>query len=64
TIAMPLVSLKKEQIVKEAFEHDVPLHLTWSCYKNEDIACGICDSCRLRLKGFALAGGIDPLPYM
>jgi 7-cyano-7-deazaguanine synthase len=63
-IHRPLVKLKKEQIVKEAFEHDVPLHLTWSCYKNEDKACGVCDSCRLRLKGFELANGIDPLPYM
>ncbi len=64
TIAMPLVKLKKEQIVEAAFEHDVPLHLTWSCYQNEERACGVCDSCRLRLKGFERAGGIDPLPYM
>ncbi len=63
-IERPLVKLKKEQIVTEAFEIDVPLHLTWSCYQNEDIACGVCDSCRLRLKGFEIAGGIDPLPYM
>lgn len=63
-IERPLVTLKKEQIVSEAFELDVPLHLTWSCYKNEDVACGVCDSCRLRLKGFERAGGIDPLPYM
>lgn len=63
-IERPLVTLKKEQIVTEAIERDVPLHLTWSCYQNEDVACGVCDSCRLRLKGFELAGGIDPLPYM
>ncbi len=63
SIERPLVKLKKEQIVSEAFELDVPLHLTWSCYQNDDIACGVCDSCRLRLKGFELAGGIDPLPY-
>ena len=61
---MPLVHLKKEQIVSEAFDYDVPLHLTWSCYQNDDVACGVCDSCRLRLKGFDLAGGVDPLPYM
>jgi len=63
-IERPLVRLKKEQIVAKAIALDVPLHLTWSCYQNEDVACGVCDSCRLRLKGFELAGGIDPLPYM
>jgi len=39
------------------------LHLTWSCYKNSDIACGVCDSCALRLKGFQLAGQEDPIQY-
>ena len=63
TIAMPLVHLKKEQIVAEALKYDVPLELTWSCYKNESRACGVCDSCRLRLKGFRLAGIEDPIPY-
>ena len=62
-IAMPLVHLKKSQIVQEALAHNVPLHLTWSCYKNEDEACGVCDSCRLRLNGFKLAGVQDPIPY-
>jgi 7-cyano-7-deazaguanine synthase len=62
-IAMPLVRLKKEQIVKEALMHKVPLELTWSCYQNEEKACGVCDSCRLRLKGFRLAGVEDPIPY-
>ena len=64
TIAMPLVRLKKEQIVTEAFTFGVPLDLTWSCYQNEEKACGVCDSCRLRLKGFTLAGRVDPIPYM
>jgi 7-cyano-7-deazaguanine synthase len=64
TIAMPLVHLKKEQIVAQALAFEAPLHLTWSCYQNEDVACGVCDSCRLRLKGFELADTIDPLPYM
>lgn len=63
TIAMPLVHLKKEQIVKEAVKYEVPLELTWSCYQNEDEACGVCDSCRLRLKGFGLAGIEDPIAY-
>ena len=62
-IKMPLVHLKKSQIVQKALELKVPLGLTWSCYKNEDLACGICDSCRLRLNGFKLAGVKDPISY-
>lgn len=63
TIEMPLVHLKKEQIVAEAIALGVPLELTWSCYQSEDAACGVCDSCRLRLKGFELAGAVDPITY-
>lgn len=63
TIEMPLVRLKKSEIVKEAIRHHVPLELTWSCYKNEEKACGVCDSCRLRLRGFELAGVEDPIAY-
>ncbi len=63
TIYMPLVHLKKSEIVKEALKLDVPLELTWSCYKNEDKACGVCDSCRLRLNGFKQAGITDPIIY-
>ena len=62
-ITMPLVHLKKSQIVQEAFKLNVPLELTWSCYKNEDKACGVCDSCRLRLNGFKIAGVTDPILY-
>ncbi len=62
-IAMPLVTLKKEEIVAKALQLEVPLHLTWSCYQNDTVACGVCDSCRLRLKGFALANILDPIPY-
>ncbi len=62
-IKMPLVHLKKSQIVTEALRFHVPLVLTWSCYKNENVACGVCDSCRLRLRGFALAGVNDPIEY-
>jgi 7-cyano-7-deazaguanine synthase len=62
-IKTPLVHLKKEDIVKTAIEYGVPLNLTWSCYKYEDEACGVCDSCRLRLKGFEKAGSKDPIPY-
>jgi len=62
-IKMPLVHLSKSQIVQSSLELDVPLHLTWSCYKNETKACGVCDSCRLRLRGFKLAGASDPIAY-
>ena len=62
-IKTPLIHLKKEDIVKKALEVGVPLELTWSCYKNEDEACGVCDSCRLRLKGFEKAGIKDPIKY-
>jgi 7-cyano-7-deazaguanine synthase len=62
-ILMPLVHLKKSQIVSEALRLSIPLELTWSCYKNEDAACGVCDSCRLRLNGFAQAGMKDPIKY-
>ncbi len=60
----PLVHLKKEDIVKESIKLGVPLEDTWSCYKNENKACGICDSCRLRLKGFRLAKIEDPIDYI
>ncbi len=62
-IYMPLVHLKKSQIVQHALELEVPLEHTWSCYKDEEMACGVCDSCRLRLNGFKLAGVKDPLEY-
>ncbi|MEA2091517.1 MAG: 7-cyano-7-deazaguanine synthase QueC [Campylobacterota bacterium] len=62
-IKMPLVHLQKSQIVKHALELGVPLGFTWSCYKNEIKACGVCDSCRLRLNGFKLAGVKDPIEY-
>lgn len=62
-IEMPLVHLQKSQIVQEALKLGAPLHLTWSCYQNENKACGVCDSCRLRLRGFERAKVIDPIPY-
>ena len=63
SISMPLVELQKSQIVQKALKLSVPLQLTWSCYKSEDKACGVCDSCRLRLNGFNLAGQKDPISY-
>ncbi len=62
-IKMPLVALKKSEIVRKSLELGVPLEHTWSCYKEEEKACGVCDSCRLRLKGFAQAGVRDPIRY-
>jgi 7-cyano-7-deazaguanine synthase len=63
TINMPLVHLLKSEIVQKSLDLNVPLHLTWSCYKSEDKACGVCDSCRLRLNGFSKAGVKDPIDY-
>jgi len=62
-IKMPLVHMSKADIVSKAIELDVPLKDTWSCYKNEEKACGVCDSCRLRLNGFKLAGVEDSISY-
>jgi 7-cyano-7-deazaguanine synthase len=63
-IKMPLVHLKKGQIVQESLALGVRLEDTWSCYKNEDLACGLCDSCRLRLKGFDDANISDAITYV
>ncbi|MFP4521698.1 MAG: 7-cyano-7-deazaguanine synthase, partial [Fibrobacterota bacterium] len=60
----PLISLNKKEIIKLGSELKTPFHLTWSCYKNNDIACGECDSCYYRLKGFHEAGEYDPVEYM
>ena len=62
-IITPLVHLSKAQIVQEAVKLNVPLEHTWSCYKEENEACGVCDSCRLRLNGFKIAGVTDPIKY-
>lgn len=62
-IATPVIGMRKSEIVRRGIELGAPLHLTWSCYQFEDIACGSCDSCRLRLQAFAEAGVPDPVPY-
>lgn len=62
-VVTPIIDLKKVDIIRKGIELGAPLHLTWSCYKQEDIACGVCDSCALRLRGFQLAGIEDPIPY-
>lgn len=62
-IVTPVINFSKSEIVKKGIELGAPLHLTWSCYKNEDEACGECDSCALRLRGFQQAGIEDPIKY-
>ncbi len=62
-IVTPLITMKKKDIVRRGIELEAPLHLTWSCYQCEDVACGACDSCLLRLRAFAGAGLVDPIAY-
>ena len=62
-IKTPLIRLTKKEIVKKGVELNAPFDLTWSCYKDSIEACGECDSCLLRMKGFKEAGIKDPLPY-
>lgn len=62
-IATPVIKLKKHEIVLRGQELGVPFELTWSCYQRQDIACGVCDSCGFRLRGFQRAGVEDPLEY-
>jgi 7-cyano-7-deazaguanine synthase len=59
----PIIDLTKAEIVKKGMGLGAPLHLTWSCYRDEDLACGTCDSCALRLRGFEQAGVEDPIKY-
>jgi 7-cyano-7-deazaguanine synthase len=63
-IVTPVIEMSKAEIVQRGTALGAPFHLTWSCYQREDIACGTCDSCALRLRGFELAGIQDPLPYV
>jgi 7-cyano-7-deazaguanine synthase len=63
-IVTPLINLRKSEIVKLGIGLDAPFDLTWSCYSREDKACGVCESCVLRLRAFAEAGADDPIPYL
>ena len=63
-IVTPLITMRKAEIVCLGLELDAPFDLTWSCYSREDQACGVCDSCVLRLRAFQAAGIQDPIPYM
>jgi 7-cyano-7-deazaguanine synthase len=62
-IVTPVINLRKSEIVKRGIELGAPLDLTWSCYQSEALACGVCDSCALRLRAFEEAGLEDPIPY-
>jgi 7-cyano-7-deazaguanine synthase len=62
-IVTPLIRLRKAEIVRLGLELGAPFDLTWSCYSRQDQACGVCDSCMLRLRAFAAAGARDPIPY-
>jgi 7-cyano-7-deazaguanine synthase len=62
-IVTPVIHLRKSGIIRKGIELGAPLHLTWSCYQDEEEACGACDSCLLRLGAFAEAGVADPIRY-
>ena len=62
-ILTPLIAMRKAEIVRLGLELGAPFDLTWSCYSREDEACGVCDSCVLRLRAFEAAGVRDPIPY-
>ncbi len=62
-IRTPVIHMKKSEIVSRGVELGAPLHLSWSCYRATEVACGQCDSCALRLRGFEQAGISDPIPY-
>ncbi|MFV0389160.1 MAG: 7-cyano-7-deazaguanine synthase QueC [Pyrinomonadaceae bacterium] len=63
SIKTPIIEISKAQIVKKGINLGAPLELTWSCYRNEELACGTCNSCLLRLRGFEAAGLRDPIKY-
>jgi 7-cyano-7-deazaguanine synthase len=62
-IVTPVIHLHKSEIVKRGLQLGAPFSLTWSCYQAEQAACGVCDSCALRLRAFEEAGVEDPIPY-
>jgi 7-cyano-7-deazaguanine synthase len=63
-VIAPLIGKRKAEIVQLGLELGAPFDLTWSCYSREDRACGLCESCVLRLRAFEAAGALDPIPYV
>ena len=62
-VATPLIAMRKSEIVTRGIELGAPLQVSWSCYTGETLACGVCESCVLRLRAFAEAGSVDPIAY-
>ncbi len=62
-VETPLISMRKSEIVRLGLELGAPFHVTWSCYSSGERACGVCDSCALRLRAFCEAGAVDPILY-
>jgi 7-cyano-7-deazaguanine synthase len=62
-VETPLIHLRKSEIVRLGVELGTPFHVSWSCYSGESKACGVCESCALRLRAFREAGSVDPIPY-
>ncbi|MFT5497052.1 MAG: 7-cyano-7-deazaguanine synthase [Kiritimatiellia bacterium] len=62
-LVTPIIDKSKAEIIRLGAELQAPLEHTWSCYQREDVACGVCDSCAFRLRGFQQAGIEDPIPY-
>ncbi|MEO8734944.1 MAG: 7-cyano-7-deazaguanine synthase QueC [Edaphobacter sp.] len=62
-VVTPLIEMRKSEIVRLGVELGAPFHVSWSCYSGEKVACGICESCVLRLRAFREAGAVDPIPY-
>jgi 7-cyano-7-deazaguanine synthase len=62
-VETPLIAMRKSEIVQLGVELGAPFHVSWSCYSGETEACGVCESCVLRLRAFREAGAVDPIPY-
>ena len=62
-VVTPLIAMRKSEIVRLGVELGAPFHVSWSCYSGETEACGVCESCVLRLRAFREAGAVDPIPY-
>ncbi len=63
-VVTPVINMDKKQVVEKAVELGAPIEYSWSCYQRSDYACGVCDSCALRLRGFERAGIKDPIAYL